>query len=79
VDLAQFILDSNPTKIGQAFRRYVANADPTFFGESTPAEAFADAFGTPAPPATLRDLMQPKPAEPPAAAAPRKRRSKPIR
>jgi hypothetical protein len=46
------------------------------FGKSTPAEAFADAFGTESPPATLRDLMQP---EPPAAAAPRKRRSKPIR
>jgi len=78
-DLAQFLRDTKPTTIAQAFRRYVANAEPTMFGESTPAEAFADAFGTQAPPATLRDLMQPKAAEPPAAAAPRKRRSKPVR
>jgi hypothetical protein len=74
--LAQFLRDSKPTTIAQAFRRYVANAEPTMFGESTPAEAFADAFGTQSPPATLRELMQP---DPPAAAAPRKRRSKPIR
>jgi hypothetical protein len=75
-DLAQFIQDSKPTAIAKAFRRYLANAEPTMFGKSTPAEAFADAFGTPAPPATLREFMQP---EPPAAAAPRKRRSKPVR
>ena len=73
IELAQFLKDSNPTKIGQAFRRYVANADPTFFGESTPAEAFADAFRTEPPPATLRKLMQP--AETPAV-KPRKPRSK---
>jgi hypothetical protein len=78
-DLAQFLRDTKPTTIAQAFRRYVANAEPTMFGESTQAEAFADAFGTTAPPSTLRDLMQPKAAEPPAAAAPRKRRSKPTR
>jgi hypothetical protein len=45
--LAQFLRDSKPTAITQAFRRYVANAKPSMFGESTPAEAFADAFGAP--------------------------------
>lgn len=45
VQLAQFLRDNKPTAISQAFRRYVANAEPTMFGESTPAEAFADAFG----------------------------------
>jgi hypothetical protein len=76
VDLAQFIRDAKPTAIAKAFRRYVANAEPTMYGESTQAEAFADAFGTELPPATLGELMQP---EPPAAAPPRKRRSKPTR
>jgi hypothetical protein len=60
-DLAQFIQDSKPTAIAKAFRRYLANAEPTMFGKSTPAEAFADAFGVEQPPATLRELMQPKP------------------
>lgn len=76
VDLAQFLRDSKPNEVSKAFRRYVTNAEPTMFGKSTPAEAFSDAFGGSAPPATLGDMM---PKEPPAAATPRKRRSKPTR
>ena len=68
VDLAEFLRDNKPTEVSKAFRRYIANAEPGMFGESTPAEAFADAFGTASPPETLGDLMQPKPA--------RKRRAK---
>ena len=69
VDLAEFLRDNKPTEVSKAFRRYIANAEPGMFGESTPAEAFADAFGTASPPETLGDLMQPK-------AAARKRRAK---
>ena len=50
--LAQFLRDANPTAVAQAFRRYAANIAPTMFGESTPAEAFSDAFGGPSIPAT---------------------------
>ena len=58
--VAEFLRDNKPTAIGQAFRRYVANAEPTMFGASNPAEAFQDAFGMPekipevAPPAPKR-------------------------
>ena len=44
VEMAEFIRGRKPTEISKAFRRYVASSEPTMFGESTPAEAFADAF-----------------------------------
>ena len=62
VQLAEFIRDNKPTAIAKALKRYVANMEPTMFGESTPAEAFRDAFGEPGP-ESLGSMMEPE-AEP---------------
>lgn len=45
VKLAQLLRDSKPNDVVAAFRKYVNSKEPTMFGESTPDEAFKDAFG----------------------------------
>jgi len=61
LQLADFLRSRKPTEISRAFRRYVANAEPTMFGESTPTEAFADAFAAAMPPEAAK--MAPAEAE----------------
>jgi ddrB-like ParB superfamily domain/phage-Barnase-EndoU-ColicinE5/D-RelE like nuclease1 len=45
ITLAGELRDAKPNDVVNAFRRYVNSKEPTMFGESTPDEAFADAFG----------------------------------
>lgn len=45
VKLAELLRDGKPNDVVAAFRKYVNSKEPTMFGESTPAEAFRDAFG----------------------------------
>jgi len=45
VKLAELLRDGKPNDAVAAFRRYVNSKEPTMFGESTPNQAFADAFG----------------------------------
>jgi hypothetical protein len=45
VKLAEMLRDGKPNDVVSAFRKYVNSKEPTMFGESTPAEAFRDAFG----------------------------------
>jgi hypothetical protein len=45
VKLAQLFRDGKPNEVVAAFRKYVNSKEPNMFGESTPAEAFRDAFG----------------------------------
>jgi hypothetical protein len=61
LQLADYLQARKPTEIAKAFRRYVANAEPTMYGESTAAEAFADAFGAAMPPEAAK--MAPAEAE----------------
>jgi len=61
LQLADYLQSRKPTEIAKAFRRYVANAEPTMYGESTAAEAFADAFGVAMPPEAAK--MAPAEAE----------------
>ena len=51
VKLAEMLRDGKPNEVVSAFRKYVNSKEPSMFGESTPAEAFADAFGAEKPPA----------------------------
>ena len=44
ITLAEHLKNSKPNDVVAAFRRYVASKEPTMFGESTPHEAFRDAF-----------------------------------
>jgi hypothetical protein len=64
VKLAQFLRDGKPNDVVNAFRKYVNSKEPTMFGESTPAEAFADAFGAEKP-ARATEPESPKPPPPP--------------
>jgi hypothetical protein len=56
VRLAELLRDGKPNDVVSAFRKYVNSKEPTMFGESTPAEAFRDAFGAEKPPAPPTDL-----------------------
>ncbi len=44
ITLAELLRNAKPNDVVSAFRRYVASKEPTMFGESTPQEAFRDAF-----------------------------------
>gem|GEM_PF-3030725 len=45
IQLAELLRDAKPNDLVAAVRRYVNDREPTMFGESTPAEAFATHFG----------------------------------
>jgi len=45
VRLADVLRNQESKKVVARFRRYAASKEPTMFGQSSPAEAFADAFG----------------------------------
>jgi hypothetical protein len=66
VSLAQFLRDGKPNDVVNAFRKYVNSKEPTMFGESTPAEAFADAFGAEKPPRAPESEPAKPPEAPPA-------------
>lgn len=44
VMLAKYLREHSPLDIVRAYRRFIANSEPTMFGESTRAEALGDAF-----------------------------------
>ncbi len=45
VKVAEMLRDGKPNEVVSAFRKYVNSKEPNMFGESTPAQAFRDAFG----------------------------------
>jgi hypothetical protein len=44
IRLAELLRNAKPNDVVAAFRKYVNSKEPTMFGESTPQEAFRDAF-----------------------------------
>lgn len=60
VRLAELLRDGKPNDVVAAFRKYVNSKEPNMFGESTPAEAFADAFGAEKPQAVSERSAAPE-------------------